>query len=228
VSIIASSHTICAGQTVTLTANGASTYSWIPSGASSINEIITPSTTTSFTLNGYSNGCLGSANTQVVVNIPPTISISTTNSLICVGESVILTANTNATSYSWSNGVTTLSASVSPSVSTIYSVSVTDGFCSNSSSITQSVSLCTSLNDISINNYINAFPNPFIDSFNIRWNSSSSANKETQIFVYNVLGELIVSNKTTDNYITVNTKDWNNGAYFIRVNSNVLKVIKQQ
>jgi hypothetical protein len=46
--------------------------------------------------------------------------------------------------------------------------------------------------------------------------------------VYNVLGELIVSNKTTDNYITVNTKDWNNGAYFIRVNSNVLKVIKQQ
>ena len=47
---------ICVGQTATLTAGGANTYSWSTTATSSV-ITITPGTTTSYTVTGTSNGC---------------------------------------------------------------------------------------------------------------------------------------------------------------------------
>jgi|GEM_PF-3124465 hypothetical protein len=72
-SITSSSSNICAGNTTTLTANGASTYTW------SNNEIastITPALTTStnYTVTGTAaNGCTGTATASVTVNPLPVI-----------------------------------------------------------------------------------------------------------------------------------------------------------
>ena len=227
VSAIASSTAICAGQTVTLTANGASNYTWLPSGSVLANEIVAPTVNTTYSLSGISNGCSGNANVQIVVNQLPTISVSTTNSLICAGESVVLMGSSSASTYSWSNGASTMSISVSPTTTTVYSVTVTDGLCNNSSSVTQSVSACTSLNELSSNNSINIYPNPFNESFNLSWDSSLTSGQETQIYVYNALGSLQLQTKTTDTKITISTKDWNTGSYFVKINTKAYKIIKQ-
>lgn len=222
-----SSTAICAGQTVTLSANGAATYSWMPSGVGAVNVTYTPSVTTTYSLIGIDNGCSDTTAVLVTVNPLPSITASTTNSLICSGESVILMGSSSASTYSWSNGATTMSISVSPSTTTVYSVTVTDGLCNNSSSVTQSVSACTSLNELSNSNSINIYPNPFNESFNLSWDSSLTLGEETQIYVYNALGSLQLQTKTTETKITINTKDWNSGSYFIKINTKAYKIIKQ-
>ncbi len=222
-----SSTAICAGQTVTLTANGASTYSWMPSGATAVNVTYTPSVTTTYSLIGNDNGCSDTTAVLVTVNQLPSITASTTNSLICSGESVILMGSSSASTYSWSNGATTMSISVSPSITTVYSVTVTDGLCNNSSSVTQSVSACTSLNELRNSNSINIYPNPFNESFNLSWDANNTSGEETQIYVYNALGSLQLQTKTTETKITISTKDWNSGSYFIKINTKAYKIIKQ-
>jgi hypothetical protein len=227
VSAIASSTAICAGQTVTLTANGATSYTWIPSGSVLVNEIVAPTSNTTYSLSGISNGCSGNANVQIIVNQLPTISVSTSNSLICVGESVVLTASSNATSYLWSNSATTMSISITPTTTTIYSITVNDGLCSSSASITQNVSACTAVNEIHENNRALVYPNPFNNSFEIKLDFNTSSDKNMLMNVYNVLGEIILSTTISENHTKINTNDWRNGTYFIKLNNQVYKIIKQ-
>lgn len=227
VTATANSNTICAGQTVTLTANGASTYTWLPSGATSAITVVAPNTNTTYTLNGGNNGCFDDVNISIIVNQLPTILASTSNTLMCVGENVILTANTSATSYTWSNGANTTSISVSPTITTIYSVTVTDGLCNASSSITQSVSACTSVKEMNANSTIKIYPNPFNESFNISWDSNFTSGEETKIYIYNTLGSLVLYTKTIDTKINISTKDWNSGTYFVKINNKVSKIIKE-
>jgi hypothetical protein len=227
VSAIASSTAICAGQTVTLTANGASTYTWLPSGSILTNEIVAPTGNTTYSLSGISNGCSGNAYVQIIVNQLPTISVSTTNSLICTGESVVLTASSNASSYLWSNSAITMSISITPTTTTIYSITVSDGLCYASSSITQNVSACTAVNEIHENNRVLVYPNPFNNSFEIKWDFNASSDKKMLMNVYNVLGEIILSTTISENNTKINTNEWRIGSYFVKVNNQVYKIIKQ-
>jgi hypothetical protein len=227
VSVSATSNTICAGETVTLTANGASTYTWLPSSTSASTTVVSPIVNTTYSLSGSSNGCFDDESISIVVNQLPSISVSSTNSLMCVGESVVLTATSSATSYTWSNGANTMSVSVSPTMTTVYSVTVTDGLCQATSSITQSVSACTALMEIDNNTLISVYPNPFKESFNIILDSKNSLTEEVQIFVYSTLGSLVLHTKTTDSNISISTKEWTSGTYFVKINNKVSKLIKE-
>jgi hypothetical protein len=55
----------------------------------------------------------------------PTLSV-TNDTIICGGGSVTISATSNATSFMWSNGVATSSFTASPTVTTVYTVTVTD------------------------------------------------------------------------------------------------------
>ncbi len=224
----ASSNTLCAGQTTTLTASGASTYSWVSTGNTSVTEIVSPVINTNYSVIGTDNGCSATASVQIVANPTPTISVVSSNTLICAGESVTLTANTNGTVYTWSNAATTASISVSPSVTTVYSVTVSDGVCSSSSSITQNVSTCTAINQLEDLNFINLYPNPFNHSLEVLVNNSNEQNKSITINIYNVLGENVYSQKALGSKTIINTTDLGNGTYFVRVNDKVYKMIKQE
>jgi len=56
----------------------------------------------------------------------PTVIASTSNSVICIGGSAILTASTTATTYTWNTGATTVSISVSPTVTSTYTITGTN------------------------------------------------------------------------------------------------------
>jgi hypothetical protein len=126
--------TICTGDAATLTASGAATYVWSTTATTAaITE--SPATTTTYTVTGTdANGCQNTASTTITVNALPVASIvvaetsGTTNNdgTICAGDAASLTAS-GGSSYSWSNGATTAAITVSPSSTTTYTVTVTDG-----------------------------------------------------------------------------------------------------
>ena len=115
---------ICAGGYTTLFASGAATYSWSPStglsSTSAASVIANPPATTVYTITGYSGSCPPSVKI-VTLTVIPIASITVNSETICPGSSAVLTA-TGATTYSWSNGSTSNSITVSPTVTTTYSV----------------------------------------------------------------------------------------------------------
>jgi hypothetical protein len=128
---------VCQNTSVTLTASGATSYSW-NNGIS--NGVSFPAmTTTSYTVTGTdANGCSNTDVVEVTVNNNPTVLISSTATAVCVGGQVTLTAS-GATSYSWSHGITN-GVAFAPSSTQTYTVTGTDaGGCINTASITVAV-----------------------------------------------------------------------------------------
>ena len=124
--------TVCAGQSVTLTATGATTYTWNNWVVN--NVAFTPNITKTYTVNGTdANGCKGTD--QVVVTVNQPLINAGADQTICSGQQATLTA-TGATSYTWTSGITN-STPFTPTATQTYSVSGTDvNGCSGSDAVT--------------------------------------------------------------------------------------------
>ncbi|MGZ3862791.1 MAG: DNRLRE domain-containing protein [Bacteroidia bacterium] len=147
--ITPSSATICSGSGTTLTATGASTYSWSPSTglSATTGSVVTasPTVTTTYTLNGTTAGCTSTKTVQVTVNSLPTLTVTPSSATICSGASTTLTA-TGANTYTWSP-TTALSCSIcaaptaSPTTTITYTVTGTNTVtsCVNTKTVTVTV-----------------------------------------------------------------------------------------
>jgi len=133
--VISSSTLICIGTTASLTASGATTYTW-STGVSNDSLFVSPGVNTTYTVIGANGACTNSAVSTVSV-IGIAISV-TGNNLICLGQSTNLTAS-GSTSYTWSTGSTNTSINVSPTSTTNYTVSSIAASCSNTAVYTVSV-----------------------------------------------------------------------------------------
>lgn len=119
----------CAGQNVTLTATGASTYVWSPAAglSSTTNASVTasPALTTTYTVTGTDgNGCVNSDQVVVTVNALPIVN-GGQDVNVCDGTPVTLTA-TGAENYGWSGGITNGVAFTQPVGTVTYTVTGTD------------------------------------------------------------------------------------------------------
>lgn len=139
VTTTASSDTICVGASSTLTAAGASTYSWMPGSLIGTSVIVSPATTTTYTVTGTSAlGCTNTATITITVNPLPTVVANTSASAVCAGSPVTLSGS-GASSYTWTGGVIDAVSFVPPSTST-YTVTGTDvNSCINTASVTVTV-----------------------------------------------------------------------------------------
>ncbi len=98
--ITANSATVCAGKGATLTAAGASSYTWQPGNIIGSSASFTPAATSVYTVYGTSAiGCLGFKTVTITVAPNPTATPGS-NSPICVGGTLNLTSNAS-TSYTW-------------------------------------------------------------------------------------------------------------------------------
>ncbi|MBI3521224.1 MAG: gliding motility-associated C-terminal domain-containing protein, partial [Bacteroidetes bacterium] len=128
ISLTASSLGLCTPAPVTLTASGASTYTWNPTALTTATIVDTPTLTTTYTVTG--TDAIGCSNTETItISVGnPTLSITSNPSVLCVGATATLTAN-GAASYTWSplavSGTTITDA---PSVTTTYTVTGDNGF----------------------------------------------------------------------------------------------------
>lgn len=111
---------LCAGNSATLRATGASSYSW-STGAATQNSSVNPLSTTVYTVSGLSGTCSGVTTITLNVNVTPTITINANSTIVCEGTPVLLNAN-GATTYTWLPFTVSQSISVTPSVNTTYTV----------------------------------------------------------------------------------------------------------
>jgi hypothetical protein len=125
---------ICSGAGATLTASGATTYTWSPAaGLSATSGAVvtaTPSLSTTYTVTGTDgNGCVNTASRLVTVLGLPTVTVSGSTATLCPGSSVTLTAN-GAVTYVWTPSATLSSGTGSvvtatPPVTTTYTITGT-------------------------------------------------------------------------------------------------------
>ncbi len=134
--VAVSSTTVCSGTAANLTASGATTYSW-NTGATTASISVTPTTTTNYTVTGTSTGCTNTRTLSVTVNATPTV--AATSKTVCLGAAATLTAS-GASSYAWNTGATTSSISVTPTITTNYTVVGTNTLgCSNTRTLAVTV-----------------------------------------------------------------------------------------
>ncbi|UKN03103.1 T9SS type A sorting domain-containing protein [Paracrocinitomix mangrovi] len=115
--------TVCEGDMVTLTATGATSYSWDNGVTNGVPFAAT--TTTIYTVIGTNgSGCTDTDQVIVNVNSLPTVNGGVDQS-VCAGNTVTLTGTGSATTYTWDNGVTD-NVPFTPATTTTYTVTGVD------------------------------------------------------------------------------------------------------
>ena len=151
---ISGTTTYCTGQTIALTASGGTTYSWAgPNTFSSTSATISREATTTnggaYTVTAANGTCTVSTSVSVLVNDNPTVSV-TSNSPVCVGNSINLSASGSGTTFTWSGpnafsatGATPTIAEATTTMSGAYTVTAANGSCTATANTSVSVSVCS-------------------------------------------------------------------------------------
>ena len=131
--ITATSQTICLGKSTVLNALGASSYIW-DNGV--INNVsFSPTSTKTYSVTGTDlKSCSNTSTASVIVNQLPVVSVVTGPTILCVGQSTIVSGQ-GAQSYIWDNLISD-NISFTPTATKTYTVTGTDGNgCVNTSSV---------------------------------------------------------------------------------------------
>lgn len=117
---------ICSGQSLTLTTNALSNFSW-SNGATTNSIVVAPTSNTVYALTATAlNNCSTTRSVSVIVSSgAPVLTVNTSTTQTCLGQTVALTAS-GAVTYTWSNSVNNGAAFV-PSVTATYTVSGQNG-----------------------------------------------------------------------------------------------------
>jgi len=160
-------------------------------------------------------------------NGTPSISVATTNTLLCVGQTATLNAS-GASTYTFNPGGAGTNIVVSPTITSTYTINGSDANgCTNSTVFTQSVTSCTGINQLG-NSFseINIYPNPFNNKITI----TASIAKQS-VLIYNTLAQIIFSSVIESEKTVIDLSDQSNGIYFVMVmsnnNSTTKKIVKE-
>jgi hypothetical protein len=223
---VAGNYTICSGNSVTLTAGGATSYTW-SNGVTTTSNVVAPGVTTAYTVTGANSiACKQSVSTYVYVGASPSLTVSG-GSTICPGQAALLSAS-GADTYSWSTGALGAILGVTPFSTTSYVVVGTSfvGNCSDSKTITVVVDGCNGIKDVTGNSGTRIYPNPLKEILNLDCAAA------THIIIYNTLGMLMLETDFVKGTHTLRTGDWSIGTYFIKATSKdqseVIKMVKTE
>jgi hypothetical protein len=214
---ITGSTSICAGQTATLTGNGANQYNW-SNGIPSANNIVSPATTTTYILSTLTTtsgiNCSSTNSVQVTVKPNPTVTAVSTRTAMCKAENNTITAS-GASTYSWSTSATTPSFVLTPSLVTTMNYSVigtgTNG-CQSTASVAVKVNACTGLNELmAIDKGFIVYPNPSNGEITV------SGNALAALLLINQLGQTVkVFELNENNGYQVKLTGISTGVYFVK------------
>ncbi len=219
------SATVCSGGTADLTANGANSYTWLPTTglSSSTSAIVTanPTSTTTYTVTGTYGGCSGTQVVTVTVDPAATANITQIENL--------LTA-TPGNTYQWYlNGILIPGANSQNYLATQngnYSVIVTNASGCTATSNPFPIISFLGINNIDGTNVVNIYPNPFSTSATLEI-KGSIRNGEIDIVIYDMVGREVknvpllptTQNNTAPSGMsfTIDRNDLSNGMYFYKL-----------
>ncbi len=214
--------TICTGGSTTLTANGANSYTWVPTTGlnSSTSAAVTanPASTTTYTVTGTYGGCSGTQVVTVTVDPAATAQITQIENLL---------TSSPGTTYQWYlNGILIPGATSQSYLATQngnYTVMTTNASgCSATSNPFPIISFL-GIDNIDGTNVISIYPNPFSTSATLEI-KGAVGNDEVGFLIFDMLGRevknvtLLPTNTTKSGMsFTIDRNDLSNGMYFYKL-----------
>lgn len=136
----------CSGSPVTLTAGGATSYTWVAPPSTTLagngsTQNVSPTVATTYSVYGSSGSCTGSTTIQTNISSGITLTVTASSATTCPGQPVTLTAS-GGVNYTWSPGSSLSSTSGSPvtatpTIATTYTVVGDNGAgCTGTANIT--------------------------------------------------------------------------------------------
>lgn len=148
-----------------------------------------PVGSTSIILLGSNGICTASSSAAFTLFANPTIGFSSSAPLICKGEPVTLTAS-GAVSYSLNNAVIGALTTVSPDLTTTYTVWGTDlNGCMNSATLTIAVQACAGLEELKQAASLKIYPVPATDHITLDVGEEFT---NEQVEIFNDLGQVVL------------------------------------
>ncbi|MCF8424413.1 MAG: T9SS type A sorting domain-containing protein [Bacteroidia bacterium] len=220
-SILVNSQSICAGASATLTASGATTYTW-NTNSNSASIVVSPAATTNYTVAGNLAGCtIGAVQTATVTVTPlPNVTLGAISGPLCVTNAPVVLSGSPAGGVF--SGVGVSGSSFDPAVSGagtfVISYNYTDAnLCSATATQTVSVSLCTGIIELNSTS-VSVYPNPAENSINVLMDASLVNNASIEL--YDAIGKLIITEKVLNTNTAIFINHLSKGIYTLRVVSN--------
>ncbi len=133
-----STPTICSGNAVSMTASGATVYTWLPGLLTGSAVTASPSVATTYTVTGVgANGCSNTATLAIAVNASPVVLANASDLSVC-GEANIELVGAGASTYVWmpnNNVGDTINETVNATITYTVIGTSTNG-CTDSANIT--------------------------------------------------------------------------------------------
>jgi len=142
----------------------------------------------------------------MVTSLSPPVQVTGTTT-ICKGEKRVYTAS-GATSYVWSNNLTTATVALNPTTSTVINVTGTSGNCSTTKSFSITVEPCTDIISYGHENEITLFPSPFTNELHLHTNTTG------ELVLTDYSGKVIFTKTLTAGDSNISTSELPAGIYF--------------
>ncbi len=172
-----------------------------------------------------SKGCSTATNVTITQPAPISINATASPSLICIGGTSNLTA-TGASVYTWSpaNSLSNSTGSTviaSPTTTSTYSITGSNGTCIGNTVITLSVSACTSINNFVNMREILVFPNPSNGVFVVTLINTIDVIEAT---VTNNIGQIVKTESAKNtSQLVIDLSGMSKGIYYLTVTTNTGK-----
>ena len=209
---------LCNGAPVVLTATGANTYTW-STGQNGASITVTPTVTTNYTASGMFQTCKVINTFLQIVQQPVLLNVSSSVDSICEGGVANLTAS-GANNYLWNTSQSGASISVTPTLTTTYTVTGVSSGCSSMATIQLKVDTACFMGikqETGINNNISIYPNPATNgSFTV---SFAERKENSNISIINTLGQKIFETRNIEPETQITLPNCLPGVYYVQINN---------
>lgn len=220
----ANSLTVCDMDPFSVTASGATSYTWSNIGGFSATATYNPIGDWTYTVTGSNNGCIAKDTVRVSNIARPTVVLSANSVTVCDQSSFSLTVS-GATNYTWTNGGGNAASATyttsTPGIAT-YTVYGEAGGCTNQDTVNVTALSCVGILElVKTGTSFKVYPNPTNDKLTLKMSGTKALNVTIEMF--DVAGKAVLKQNAAFDKdkleYTLNVSTLNNGIYSLKVTS---------
>jgi hypothetical protein len=214
VGVVPSSTLVCFGQTATLSATGASNYTFYPGNISGSVYTIAPVQSTAYTVTGSNGFCTKSTTGIISVSPDFSLQLNVGDTLLCAGEMLTMMAS-GAVNYTFNpGGITGNPVTFTPAATTEYTITGSNADnCNHEATRILWVTICEGIQRLeNSGEAIEVYPVPASGELMIVSNTTLF-----KIELLNAIGQIICEKQLVPQSLQLDMSSWPNGVYLLRV-----------